>query len=76
VLANFKMPGDGLIPHYQERLRVGGGGISARQFMEGVVLSTLRSLGITRAELKSGQAQNQQQPMSIEADAAALASAK
>jgi acyl-[acyl-carrier-protein] desaturase len=76
VLANFKMPGDGLIPHYQERLRVGGGGINARQFMEGVVLTTLRSLGITRAELKSGQAQNQQQPISIDADAAALASAK
>jgi acyl-[acyl-carrier-protein] desaturase len=56
VLENFKMPGDGLIPCYHERLRVGGGGISARQFMEGVVLSTLRSLGITRAELKSGHA--------------------
>ena len=28
VLANFKMPGDGLIPHYQERLRTGGGGIA------------------------------------------------
>jgi acyl-[acyl-carrier-protein] desaturase len=55
VLANFKMPGDGLIPHYRERLRDGGGGISPRQFMEGVVLSTLRSLGITRAELKSWQ---------------------
>ncbi len=76
VLANFKMPGDGLIPHYQERLRVGGGGISARQFMEAVVLSTLRSLGITRAELKSGQARNERQPMSINADSAALASAK
>ena len=76
VLANFKMPGDGLIPHYHERLRVGGGGISARQFMEGVVLSTLRSLGITRAELKSGQAHNQQRPMSIDAGATALAAAK
>ena len=76
VLANFKMPGDGLIPHYQERLRVGGGGITARQFMEGVVLSTLRSLGITRAELKSGQARNEQQPKIIDADAVALAGAK
>jgi len=30
VLANFKMPGDGLIPHYHQRLRTGGGGIAAR----------------------------------------------
>jgi acyl-[acyl-carrier-protein] desaturase len=58
VLANFKMPGDGLIPHYHERLKIGGGGITARQFMEGVVLTTLRSLGITRAELKSATAHN------------------
>ncbi|HLI80439.1 MAG TPA: acyl-ACP desaturase [Candidatus Binataceae bacterium] len=71
VLANFKMPGDGLIPHYHERLRVGGGGITARQFMEGVVLSTLRSLGITRAELKSGQAHNQALPTTLSAEAAA-----
>ena len=35
VLANFKMPGDGLIPNYQERLRTGGGGITPRLFMEG-----------------------------------------
>jgi acyl-[acyl-carrier-protein] desaturase len=56
VLANFKMPADGLVPRYQERLKTGEGGISARQFMEGVVLSTLRSLGITRGELKSARA--------------------
>jgi acyl-[acyl-carrier-protein] desaturase len=76
VLANFKMPGDGLIPHYHERLKVGGGGITARQFMEGVVLSTLRSLGITRAELKSGQAHNELLPMSSTAPEAAIVSAK
>ena len=57
VLANFKMPGDGLIPHYQERLKIGEGGITPRQFMENVVLSTLRSLGISRSELKSARAQ-------------------
>ena len=56
VLANFKMPGDGLIPGYHERLRSGGGGITPRQFMEGVVLSTQRSLGISRSELKSARA--------------------
>ena len=76
VLANFKMPGDGLIPHYHERLRVGGGGITARQFMEGVVLSTLRSLGITRAELKSGPARNQALSTTLSAEAAAHTAAK
>jgi acyl-[acyl-carrier-protein] desaturase len=76
VLANFKMPGDGLIPHYHERLKFGGGGITARQFMEGVVLSTLRSLGITRAELKSGQARNERFPLNGAGEAAAIASAK
>ena len=67
VLANFHMPGDGLISHYHERLRVGGGGISARQFMEGVVLPMLRSLGITRAELKASRAHA---PTPLETDAA------
>lgn len=76
VLANFKMPGDGLIPHYRERLKVGGGGISPRQFMEGVVLSTLRSLGITRPELKAGQSRNERMPINIEAEAVALSTAK
>jgi acyl-[acyl-carrier-protein] desaturase len=76
VLANFKMPGDGLIPHYHERLKFGGGGITARQFMEGVVLSTLRSLGITRAELKSGQARNERFPLNGAGEASAIASAK
>jgi acyl-[acyl-carrier-protein] desaturase len=75
VLANFKMPGDGLIPHYHERLKFGGGGITARQFMEGVVLSTLRSLGITRAELKTGQARNQMFPLNGAGGADAIASA-
>jgi acyl-[acyl-carrier-protein] desaturase len=76
VLANFKMPGDGLIPHYHERLKLGGGGITARQFMEGVVLSTMRSLGITRAELKSATARNSALPLNDTAAAASMVSAK
>ena len=76
VLANFKMPGDGLIPHYHERLKIGGGGITARQFMESVVLSTLRSLGITRAELKSANAHNRALPINDTAAAASMESAK
>ena len=52
VLSNFKMPGDGLIPNYQERLRTSGAGISARTFLEHVVLPTLKTVGTSREELK------------------------
>jgi acyl-[acyl-carrier-protein] desaturase len=56
VIANFKMPGDGLIPDYQERLRITGAGISARTFLERGLLPTLRTLGTSRAELKAAMA--------------------
>jgi acyl-[acyl-carrier-protein] desaturase len=56
VIANFKMPGDGLIPDYQERLRTTGAGISARTFMERGLLPMLRTLGTSRAELKAATA--------------------
>jgi acyl-[acyl-carrier protein] desaturase len=56
VIANFKMPGDGLIPDYQERLRTTGAGISARTFMERGLLPMLRTLGTTRVELKAATA--------------------
>ncbi len=52
VIADFKMPGDGLIPHYQERLRTSGAGISPRHFVEHALLPMLRTLKTTRAELK------------------------
>jgi acyl-[acyl-carrier-protein] desaturase len=76
VLANFKMPGDGLIPLYHERLKVGGGGISPRQFVEAVVMSTLRSLGISRSELKSANAHNAALRIIPAPEAAAMVSAK
>ncbi len=52
VISHFKMPGDGLIPNYQERLRTSGAGISTRLFVEHVLLPTLRTLGTSRDELK------------------------
>jgi acyl-[acyl-carrier-protein] desaturase len=52
VLANFKMPGDGLIPNYQERLKTSGAGISPRSFLENGVLPMIKAIGTTRAELK------------------------
>ncbi|MGB8681685.1 MAG: acyl-ACP desaturase [Candidatus Binatus sp.] len=56
VLANFKMPGDGLIPNYQENLRLGGGGISPRLFFTRAVLPLLKQLGTSRDELKGATA--------------------
>jgi acyl-[acyl-carrier-protein] desaturase len=52
VIAEFKMPGDGLIPHYQERLRDSGAGISPRIFLEYALFPLLRTLKTSRAELK------------------------
>lgn len=52
VIAEFKMPGDGLIPNYQERLRTSGAGISPRHFVEHALMPMLRILKTDRAELK------------------------
>ena len=52
VLSTFKMPGDGLIPNYRERLRTSGAGISPRAFIERVVSPLLTTLKISRQELK------------------------
>lgn len=52
VIANFKMPGDGLIPNYRESLQVGGGGISPRVFLTRAVFPLLKQLGTNRDELK------------------------
>jgi acyl-[acyl-carrier-protein] desaturase len=52
VIANFKMPGDGLIPNYLENLKVGGGGISPRLFFTRAVMPILKQLGTSRDELK------------------------
>lgn len=53
VIAEFKMPGDGLIPDYQRRLRESGAGISPRLFVEHALLPLLRGLKTSRAELKT-----------------------
>ncbi len=52
VLSRFKMPGDGLIANYQQRLRASGAGISPRAFVEHVVWPLLITLQIGRQELK------------------------
>jgi acyl-[acyl-carrier-protein] desaturase len=52
VLAEFKMPGDGLIANYRERLQLSGAGISARNFVEHVIWPLLTMLNIGRQEFK------------------------
>ncbi|MGH8337478.1 MAG: hypothetical protein ACRETL_11795, partial [Gammaproteobacteria bacterium] len=52
VLAEFKMPGDGLIADYRERLKSSGAGISPRTFVEHVVWPLLTMLNIERREFK------------------------
>lgn len=52
VLANFKMPGEGLIPEYAQRLNSSGAGITPRVFLERVVWPLLQTLQIDRNEIK------------------------
>jgi acyl-[acyl-carrier-protein] desaturase len=52
VLATFKMPGDGLIPNYREKLKTSGAGITSRTFLEHVVWPLLTTLQISRHEMK------------------------
>lgn len=59
VLSHFRMPGDERIPNYRQRLQEGGGGISARSFLQRAVLATLRSLGLTRDDLRGAPPREQ-----------------
>jgi acyl-[acyl-carrier protein] desaturase len=52
VLSTFKMPGDGLIANYRERLHTSGAGISPRAFFARVLLPLLATLEIGREEFK------------------------
>ena len=56
VIANFKMPGDGLILNYHEKLKVSGGGISPRLFFTRAVLPLLKQLETSRDEVKRAAA--------------------
>jgi acyl-[acyl-carrier-protein] desaturase len=52
VFAEFKMPGDGLIPNYRQRLLSSGAGVTPRVFLEHVVWPILTTLRIGREELR------------------------
>lgn len=74
VIAHFKMPGEGLIPNYQERLRTSGAGISTRSFVQHGLLPMLRTLGTSRAELSAATAMlPAAEPVTTTADSAAHA---
>jgi acyl-[acyl-carrier-protein] desaturase len=61
VLCTFKMPGDGLIPNYRQRLQMSGAGVSPRVFLEHVVRPLLSGLRISRHEFKQAQCAIQKQ---------------
>ncbi|HWQ36337.1 MAG TPA: acyl-ACP desaturase [Blastocatellia bacterium] len=51
VAFNFQMPGVGLIPEYDDRLKVLGVGISPQYFLQNGIFPLLRALGISRTDL-------------------------
>jgi acyl-[acyl-carrier-protein] desaturase len=53
VISEFKMPGDGIIPNYKEKLRSSGMGLTPRSFLENVLLPTLKTLGTSWREMKA-----------------------
>ncbi len=75
VIAAFKMPGDGLIPNYQERLKSSGAGISTRTFVQRGLLPTLKILGTSRAELKTAMAKHAEEAIRLVANPPAAAAA-
>jgi acyl-[acyl-carrier-protein] desaturase len=51
VVFNFQMPGVGLIPEYEDRLKIDGVGISSQFFLQHGIFPLLRALGTSRSEL-------------------------
>ena len=51
VVFNFQMPGVGLIPEYEDRLEVGGVGITPQYFLQYGVFPMLKALGTSRTDL-------------------------
>ena len=53
VVARFKMPADGLVPGYVERLVASGLSHNTRWYLEKVVMPTLKSVGTSWDELRA-----------------------
>ncbi|HEY7182554.1 MAG TPA: acyl-ACP desaturase [Blastocatellia bacterium] len=74
VAFNFQMPGVGLIPEYDERLKILGVGISPQYFLQHGVFPLLRAVGTSRAELvKAGRRARAKDVAPVEQDAPELA---
>ncbi len=58
VFGSFKMPGEGILPGYEERLATEDAGLTKQQFMQHAIFPTLKALGVTRANI--AQARNAQ----------------
>ena len=61
VVYHFQIPGVGLIPEYDERLKVEGVAISHQHFLQYGIFPTLKYMGITRPELVKGLRKKQLQ---------------
>lgn len=51
VISNFQMPGVGLIPEYDERLKTAGVAISSEQFLQFGIFPLLKAVGTSRREI-------------------------
>jgi acyl-[acyl-carrier-protein] desaturase len=51
VIANFQMPGVGLIPEYDERLKTAGVAISPDHFLQQGIFPLLKAVGTSRREI-------------------------
>jgi acyl-[acyl-carrier-protein] desaturase len=56
VLSSFRMPGDGLIANYRQRLRASGAAVSPRAFLKHVIWPLLTTLQISRQEFQQALA--------------------
>ncbi|HEX5084478.1 MAG TPA: acyl-ACP desaturase [Blastocatellia bacterium] len=68
VAFNFVMPGVGLIPEYEERLKVMGVGISPQYFLQHGVFPLLRAVGTDRAELIKASRRAKEKELAVSGD--------
>jgi hypothetical protein len=64
------MPGVGLIPAYEERLRTVGVGVTSQHFLEFGIYPTLRKLGVSRTDLVSARRKSAATSVVVDVEAA------
>jgi acyl-[acyl-carrier-protein] desaturase len=68
VAFNFVMPGVGLIPEYEDRLKVLGVGISPQYFLQHGIFPLLKALGTSRAELVQANRRAKEKELAVAGD--------